>query len=71
VDDSDISKNNKRIPLPRYMGTIPLPDMTAEVDRRNIGRNEPCPCGSGKKFKQCCKGTNQPGTRILIQKKAP
>ena len=20
------------------------------------GRNEPCPCGSGKKFKQCCLG---------------
>ena len=20
---------------------------------RKIGRNEPCPCGSGKKFKQC------------------
>ncbi len=20
-----------------------------------IGRNEPCPCGSGKKFKKCCK----------------
>ena len=19
-----------------------------------VGRNEPCPCGSGKKFKQCC-----------------
>ena len=19
-----------------------------------IGRNEPCPCGSGKKFKNCC-----------------
>lgn len=19
-----------------------------------IGRNEPCPCGSGKKFKKCC-----------------
>ena len=19
-----------------------------------IGRNEPCPCGSGKKYKQCC-----------------
>lgn len=19
-----------------------------------IGRNEPCPCGSGKKFKRCC-----------------
>jgi uncharacterized protein YecA (UPF0149 family) len=21
-----------------------------------IGRNEPCPCGSGKKFKRCCGG---------------
>jgi hypothetical protein len=20
----------------------------------NIGRNEPCPCGSGKKYKKCC-----------------
>lgn len=21
---------------------------------RRIGRNQPCPCGSGRKFKQCC-----------------
>ncbi len=21
---------------------------------KKVGRNEPCPCGSGKKFKQCC-----------------
>ncbi|MCL6591559.1 MAG: SEC-C domain-containing protein [Firmicutes bacterium] len=20
------------------------------------GRNEPCPCGSGKKYKKCCLG---------------
>ena len=20
---------------------------------RKVGRNEPCPCGSGKKYKQC------------------
>ena len=19
-----------------------------------VGRNDPCPCGSGKKYKQCC-----------------
>ncbi len=24
-----------------------------ERDGRKVGRNEPCPCGSGKKFKQC------------------
>ncbi|MDG2107316.1 MAG: preprotein translocase subunit SecA [Woeseiaceae bacterium] len=23
-------------------------------DQRKVGRNEACPCGSGKKFKQCC-----------------
>jgi uncharacterized protein len=23
-------------------------------DFGNIGRNAPCPCGSGKKFKKCC-----------------
>lgn len=22
--------------------------------RSKVGRNEPCPCGSGKKFKKCC-----------------
>jgi uncharacterized protein YecA (UPF0149 family) len=21
---------------------------------RNVGRNDPCPCDSGKKFKKCC-----------------
>ncbi|HEH9414987.1 TPA: SEC-C domain-containing protein [Aeromonas salmonicida] len=24
-----------------------------------IGRNEPCPCGSGNKYKQCCLLTNK------------
>ncbi|MBM3892238.1 MAG: hypothetical protein FJ388_24240, partial [Verrucomicrobia bacterium] len=23
-------------------------------ESRKVGRNEPCPCGSGKKFKHCC-----------------
>ena len=22
-------------------------------EERKVGRNEPCPCGSGKKYKQC------------------
>ncbi len=24
------------------------------VAHANVGRNDPCPCGSGKKYKQCC-----------------
>jgi SWIM/SEC-C metal-binding protein len=41
------------------------PEDTAELDRllnpprpvvaeSRTGRNEPCPCGSGKKYKKCC-----------------
>ena len=29
------------------------PPETFKRDGRKVGRNEPCPCGSGKKFKQC------------------
>jgi uncharacterized protein len=25
---------------------------------RGVGRNDPCPCGSGKKFKRCCLGVS-------------
>lgn len=29
------------------------PPMTIVKDKK-VGRNEPCPCGSGKKYKKCC-----------------
>jgi len=28
----------------------------ALVRRKKLGRNDPCPCNSGKKFKKCCMG---------------
>lgn len=39
-------------------------EITKDFRRANIahvekiGRNDPCPCGSGKKFKNCCMGKN-------------
>ncbi|MBQ1471948.1 MAG: SEC-C domain-containing protein, partial [Eubacterium sp.] len=27
---------------------------TVRRDRPKVGRNDPCPCGSGKKYKNCC-----------------
>ena len=27
---------------------------TIHNENRKVGRNDPCPCGSGKKYKQCC-----------------
>ena len=32
--------------------SAPAPTVTG---RQRIGRNDPCPCGSGKKFKKCCR----------------
>ena len=43
-----------------YFREEQAPDWLTETDPsfvrrgRKIGRNEPCPCGSGKKFKRCC-----------------
>ena len=31
-------------------------ELTIRRTERKIGRNEPCPCGSGKKYKKCCIG---------------
>ena len=28
-------------------------------DSAKIGRNDPCPCGSGKKYKNCCMNTGK------------
>ena len=30
-------------------------------DTPKTGRNDPCPCGSGKKYKKCCLNSNAPG----------
>ncbi len=34
-------------------GEVPKPRQVIR-EAPKVGRNEPCPCGSGKKFKKCC-----------------
>jgi SEC-C motif-containing protein len=31
-----------------------LPPKQVVRETPKVGRNEPCPCGSGKKYKKCC-----------------
>ncbi|MFQ5856479.1 MAG: SEC-C metal-binding domain-containing protein [Anaerolineae bacterium] len=38
-------------PVKRRMTPPPVPKPTAY---EGVGRNDPCPCGSGKKYKRCC-----------------
>ena len=33
---------------------ILLNPVPPKINEHNIGRNDPCYCGSGKKFKKCC-----------------
>lgn len=34
---------------------LPPPVQPIQADKaKQTGRNDPCPCGSGKKFKKCC-----------------
>jgi uncharacterized protein YchJ len=35
----------------------PQPTVPALNPFKSVGRNDPCPCGSGKKFKKCCLDT--------------
>jgi len=34
-------------------GQVPVPEQAIRKEPK-IGRNAPCPCGSGRKFKKCC-----------------
>lgn len=31
-----------------------VPQATQRLETPKVGRNDPCPCGSGKKYKKCC-----------------
>jgi len=35
-------------------GGAPAKKKPAKRNGKKIGRNAPCPCGSGKKYKKCC-----------------
>ena len=43
-------KGPKQISMPLAADPQPQPDRAPT----KVGRNDPCPCGSGKKFKKCC-----------------
>ena len=38
-----------RLPVPKA-----FPKTSKSAATRKVGRNDPCPCGSGKKYKKCC-----------------
>jgi SEC-C motif len=57
LDDEQV-RELERVRMARDAGepTTPvdaLPSLEARFGGAKVGRNDPCPCGSGKKFKRC------------------
>jgi hypothetical protein len=64
-DEEDVEialrlRERRATPAPRYQlfpaGQFGPPGRDTDVSLRpvKVGRNDPCPCGSGKKYKKCC-----------------
>ena len=53
---SMMAEGTGRPPSAMPRPAMPPPAMAGA--RKKVGRNEPCPCGSGKKYKNCC-GRNE------------
>ena len=52
---SEIRQNTERKEVVKKVITNDGKDTIKTSKKSNkVGRNEPCPCGSGKKYKQCC-----------------
>lgn len=52
ISESDAVLLNDKFPGMAIPLTIP--PTARQKHQGKIGRNDPCPCGSGKKFKRCC-----------------
>ncbi|MBN2032341.1 MAG: preprotein translocase subunit SecA [Deltaproteobacteria bacterium] len=51
--DQDLPKTRRR-PMQFSHGDSAAKQETIKREGKKIGRNDPCPCGSGKKYKKCC-----------------
>ena len=54
---AEIRQNIERKEKTKKLLTNDTEEKTAKkkpIKKNKIGRNDPCPCGSGKKYKQCC-----------------
>jgi len=48
------SGGGQSAPVPSDAPEIPEVAVPVTRDAPKVGRNDPCPCGSGKKYKKCC-----------------
>lgn len=54
ITPEQAAKMNAMFPGRAIPMTLPPTQRQMARRPRKVGRNEPCPCGSGRKFKKCC-----------------
>ncbi len=54
VAEMEAEQRRQRLALTRQSGPQPAVQSPAKREEDKVGRNAPCPCGSGKKYKKCC-----------------
>ncbi len=47
-------KKEKELAALQFVGGEASPQKQPVLAKKTAGRNDPCPCGSGKKYKKCC-----------------
>src|SRR5579885_388324 len=47
-------KKEKEMAALQFLGGEASPAKAPVIAKQKAGRNDPCPCGSGKKYKKCC-----------------
>jgi preprotein translocase subunit SecA len=52
-DEGEVSPEELLAQVRNAVGSVPPTRPTPQRSAPRIGRNDPCPCGSGKKFKHC------------------
>jgi hypothetical protein len=54
MSDEDLREFLHDLLATRALEGAQFPSQSATNDMRDVGRNDPCPCKSGKKYKKCC-----------------
>ncbi|MBW2505325.1 MAG: preprotein translocase subunit SecA [Deltaproteobacteria bacterium] len=54
VAEMEAEQRRKRLALTRQGAPTNAAHTPQVREEEKVGRNEPCPCGSGKKYKKCC-----------------
>lgn len=65
-----VSGKQKNVQKEKLRGLARTGDFNKITEKRGLGRNDPCICGSGKKYKKCCMFFTVEKKRLMFKETA-